>query len=78
MLRWHHGCNLLFWILESKNRENSFFFKSPAKHLQNIIVDFNNNKVNQPVYVKHKRRSRPSADDSDSEISDVTSGNIWV
>jgi hypothetical protein len=62
--------------LKAKIEKIPFFFKSPAKHLKNIIVDFNNNKVNQPVYVKHKRRLIPSASDSDSEISDVTSGNI--
>ena len=62
--------------LKEKLKNNKTLFQSPSKHLKNILVDINNNsKVNEPEYVRQKTRSTNLAY-SDSENSDVTSGNL--
>jgi hypothetical protein len=62
--------------LKEKLKKNKTLFQSPSKHLKNILVDINNNsKDNEPEYVRQKRRNTNLAY-SDSENSDVTSGNL--
>jgi hypothetical protein len=62
--------------LKEKLKKNKTLFQSPSKHLKNILVVINNNsKVNEPEYVRQKRRNT-NLTYSDSENSDVTSGNL--
>ena len=60
--------------LKEKIKNNSAYFQPPSKYLKNVIVDINKtSKVNEPAYVKNKRKRGTILTDSDSENSDVIS-----
>jgi hypothetical protein len=60
--------------LKEKIKNNTAYFQSHSKYLKNVKVDINKtSKVNEPAYVKNKRKRGTILTDSDSENSDVIS-----